>query len=77
MKFKSQLARTDRWLYLASLLGEGNFVLVVSEGSFGRVATSFFDLFRIENGKIAEHWDTVEAVPERSAWKNDNGKFGF
>jgi predicted SnoaL-like aldol condensation-catalyzing enzyme len=59
------------------VLGEGNFVLVVSEGSFGGVATSFFDLFRIENETIAEHWDTIEAIPDRSAWKNDNGKFGF
>jgi predicted SnoaL-like aldol condensation-catalyzing enzyme len=58
------------------VLGEGNFVLVVSEGSFGGVATSFFDLFRVENEKIAEHWDTIEAIPDRSAWKNNNGKFG-
>ena len=27
--------------------------------------------------KIAEHWDTIQAIPDRSAWKNDNGKFGF
>jgi predicted SnoaL-like aldol condensation-catalyzing enzyme len=57
--------------------GEGNFVLVVSEGSFAGAATSFYDLFMVENGKIAEHWDTTEAIPDRSAWKNDNGKFGF
>jgi predicted SnoaL-like aldol condensation-catalyzing enzyme len=49
----------------------------VSEGSFAGAATSFYDLFRVENGKIAEHWDTIEAIPDRSAWKNDNGKFGF
>ena len=59
------------------VLGEGNFVLVVSEGSVGGVTTSFFDLFRIKNEKIAEHWDTIEAIPDRSAWKNGNGKFGF
>ena len=59
------------------VLGEGNVVLVVSEGSFAGAATSFYDLFRVENGKIAEHWDTIEAIPDRSAWKNDNGKFGF
>jgi predicted SnoaL-like aldol condensation-catalyzing enzyme len=37
----------------------GNFVLVVSEGSFAGRATSFDDLFRVKNGKIAEHWDTI------------------
>ena len=33
------------------------------------------DLFRIEKGRIAEHWDTLEAIPPRDPWKNSNGKF--
>lgn len=57
------------------VLGEGSFVLVVSEGSFAGQPTAFYDLFRVENGKIAEHWDTIEAIPPRAEWKNDNGKF--
>jgi predicted SnoaL-like aldol condensation-catalyzing enzyme len=57
------------------VLGEGNFVLVMSEGEFGDKHVAFYDLFRVENGKIAEHWDTIEAIPERSKWKNHNGKF--
>jgi predicted SnoaL-like aldol condensation-catalyzing enzyme len=57
------------------VLGEGNFVLVVSEGSLGGKHNSFYDLFRIENGKIAEHWDTIEEIPAKETWKNNNGKF--
>lgn len=57
------------------VLGEGNFVLTVSEGSFAGKPTSFYDLFRVADGKIAEHWDTIETIPPRSEWKNDNGKF--
>jgi predicted SnoaL-like aldol condensation-catalyzing enzyme len=57
------------------VLGEGNFVLVISEGSFGGKATSFYDLFRVEAGKIAEHWDTMENIPPKAEWKNQNGKF--
>jgi predicted SnoaL-like aldol condensation-catalyzing enzyme len=57
------------------VLGEGNFVLAVSEGSFAGNPTSFYDLFRVEDGRIAEHWDTIEAIPPRSEWKNANGKF--
>jgi len=57
------------------ILAEGNFVLTVSEGSVNGVHSSFFDLFRVSNDKLVEHWDTTEAVPPRSEWKNDNGKF--
>ncbi len=57
------------------VLGEGNFVLVSSEGSFASRHTSFYDLFRVENGKIAEHWDTIETILPRTEWKNTNGKF--
>ena len=57
------------------ILGEGNFVLSVSEGEFMKKHVSFYDLFRIENGKIVEHWDTIEEIPEKSNWKNNNGKF--
>jgi predicted SnoaL-like aldol condensation-catalyzing enzyme len=57
------------------VLGEGNFVLVIAEGTFGDRPTSFYDMYRIENGKIAEHWDTLETIPPREEWKNPNGKF--
>ncbi|GGC98943.1 polyketide cyclase [Undibacterium terreum] len=57
------------------VLGEGNFVLVVAEGSFGGKPSAYYDLYRIQNGKIAEHWDTIEAIPSRTEWKNVNGKF--
>jgi predicted SnoaL-like aldol condensation-catalyzing enzyme len=57
------------------ILGEGNFVLSISEGEFMNKHVSFYDLFRIENGKIVEHWDTIEEIPEKSKWKNTNGKF--
>lgn len=57
------------------VLAQGNFVLVMSEGALGDAPTAFYDLFRVEDGKIVEHWDTIEAIPPREEWKNDNGKF--
>ena len=57
------------------VLGEGNFVLVASEGNFAGKHVAFFDLFRVQNGKIAEHWDIIEPIPPRAEWKNGNGKF--
>lgn len=58
------------------VLGEGNFVLSVSEGTFADAPTSFYDLFRVEGGKIVEHWDVIETIPAQDQWKNSNGKFG-
>jgi len=57
------------------VLSEGNFVLSVCEGYVNKVPSSFFDLYRLDNEKIVEHWDTTEAIPPRSTWKNNNGKF--
>ncbi|MGA2550558.1 MAG: nuclear transport factor 2 family protein [Burkholderiaceae bacterium] len=57
------------------ILGEGNFVLVVAEGLFGDKVTAYYDFYRIENGKLAEHWDTLEAIPPEGERKNSNGKF--
>ena len=57
------------------VLGEGNFVLVLSEGSFKGQDVAFYDLYRIEEDKILEHWDVVEIIPEPTKRKNDNGKF--
>ena len=60
---------------LHRLLAEGNFVLSVGEGLLNEAHASFYDLFRIRDHKIVEHWDTVDIIPPRSEWKNDNGKF--
>lgn len=58
------------------ILGQGNFVLAMSEGKFGKGDhVAFYDLFRIEDRLIVEHWDVIQNIPPRSEWKNDNGKF--
>ena len=31
------------------------------------------DFFRLEDGKVVEHWDVIQSVP--NAAKNDNGMF--
>ena len=57
------------------VLAEGDFVLTVSEGVKHGVHSSFYDLFHVSNLKLVEHWDTTEAIPAQSQWKNNNGKF--
>lgn len=57
------------------VLAQGNYVLAVSEGTFGGAATSYYDLWRVKNGKIAEHWDVMETIAAKDTWANENGKF--
>jgi predicted SnoaL-like aldol condensation-catalyzing enzyme len=67
--------KTIQYNTLHRLLAEGNFVLSVCEGFLEGRHTSFYDLYRLADGNIVEHWDTAETMPPQSAWKNDNGKF--
>jgi len=60
---------------IAMILGQGNFVLVVAGGSISGKPVAYYDLFRVENSKIAEHWDVIENIPPHDQWNNKNGKF--
>ncbi len=75
LKALAEQGITMKYNRIHKVLGEGNFVLVISEGSFAGKPTSFYDLFRVEGGKIAEHWETMETIPAKAEWKNKNGKF--
>lgn len=59
------------------VLGEGNYVLAISEGSFAGQPTSYYDLFRVADDKIVEHWDVMETILPEAQRKNTNGKFNF
>lgn len=57
------------------VLADGDYALAVSEGTFGKTPTAYYDLFRVENGKIAEHWDVMESIADETKRQNRNGKF--
>jgi predicted SnoaL-like aldol condensation-catalyzing enzyme len=75
LKSMAEKGVTMKYDRIHRVLAEGNFVLAISEGSFANKATAFYDLFRVESSKVAEHWDTIETIPPKDQWQNENGKF--
>jgi predicted SnoaL-like aldol condensation-catalyzing enzyme len=71
---KTELARYD-YKRVVRILGEGNFVVTISEIQYDGKPAANFDLFRLEKGKIIEHWDLYEHIAPAHEWKNANGKF--
>ncbi|MEM7439888.1 MAG: nuclear transport factor 2 family protein [Pseudomonadota bacterium] len=57
------------------VVAEGNFVLTGAEGKFGDKPTAFYDLFRLENGLIVEHWDVIADMPSGDLPEGYPGKF--
>lgn len=56
------------------VLGCGNFVVSLCKMSLGGKDTGVIDIFRIDNGKIVEHWDVMEEILPKEQWVN-SGKF--
>ena len=73
----ASVAKEGGQLYLTPrrYVAEGNFVLVLTEGDLPSGPTALYDLVRLENGKIVEHWDVLTPIPPRDQWKNANGPF--
>ena len=49
------------------LSADGDLVYIHTKAKMGDKISSVIDIFRIENGKIAEHWDVIQEVPKTSA----------
>lgn len=65
-----------KYTKIHKVLGEGNFVLTISEGEWSGKKQVFYDLLRFENGKAVEHWDVIQEIPTEGL-ANQNGMFGF
>ena len=59
---------------LFNVIGQGNFVVSYGKRHAQGKDIAVFDLYRIENGKIAEQWTNAEEIGPREAWGN-SGKF--
>jgi predicted SnoaL-like aldol condensation-catalyzing enzyme len=55
------------------VLGQGDFVFIAARGSHEGNPCVYVDLYRVENGKIAERWGFPDEIPPQEQWKNNNG----
>lgn len=46
------------------VIAEGNLILSATEGYVGEEKMAFYDLFRIEENKIIEHWDIIAPIDD-------------
>ena len=65
----------DTTYSIKRIIADGNLVAVHSHAVFtpGDRGLAVVDILRVDHCKIAEHWDVVQPVPEKSA--NTNGMF--
>lgn len=57
------------------VVAEGNFVLTGSSGLLGSTPTAFYDLWRIDEGLIVEHWDVIAPIQTENLPEGYPGKF--
>lgn len=74
--FKRDLAELTKHRSINEIklvLGQGDFVFIVAKGSHEGAPCVYVDLYRVEDGKIAERWGIPEEIPPQEEWKNNNG----
>lgn len=69
LKMKLQ-GKTIKFKHNYHIIAEGDLVLSATEGVVGDEKVAFFDLFRIEENKIVEHWDLIAPIKDYTYYKS-------
>ena len=52
------------------VIADGDIVMLHSRYEMAGTEWRFIDIYRLENGKLAEHWDAMMQMPEKRANNN-------
>lgn len=63
-----------RYEMMFNLIGQGDFVVTYGKRHAYDEDVAVFDLYRVADGQIVEHWMNHEAIGPRETWSN-SGKF--
>lgn len=65
-------ANPDSHVEIKRALADGDLVVLHLHSKQNKtdLGRAIVDIFRVENGKIVEHWDVIQAVPEKTASGN-------
>jgi predicted SnoaL-like aldol condensation-catalyzing enzyme len=66
-------AHSVEYVKLHRIIAEGNFVFTQSECTVAGQPHAVLQLFRVQDGKITEHWDVATPIPDQPP--HDNGMF--
>lgn len=68
-----QMVAPQSHTYVKRAIAEGDLVLLQSNAvpAPGVAGQSIIDIFRVANGKIVEHWDNIETVPDSTVNGHD------
>ena len=73
--YKDYLQKNDvTYDFVFKVMGQGNYAVAYSKVFAGKQDYAQFDIFRLENGKIAEYWNNKERMPKKEELTN-LGKF--
>jgi predicted SnoaL-like aldol condensation-catalyzing enzyme len=64
--------KKDTSVEIKRMIAEGDYVVVHVHSKLNKqdIGSAVMDIFRLENGKLVEHWDVMQQVPKNAANKN-------
>ncbi|MFK7992190.1 MAG: nuclear transport factor 2 family protein [Sandaracinaceae bacterium] len=71
--FAAQVGELE-YLAVHRLMGQGDFVVLYSHVRRAEAELAWFDILRLRDGLIVEHWDVAETIGPPDSW-NNSGKF--